>query len=451
MQTSLIRIKIYLISKYKAILKSDIGKRMANGTFWSFTGTALARLIVLIAGIICARILGKDDYGELGMIRSTITIFVTLGMAGLGLTATKFIAEYKKDFPERIPSIYIITKTFSLILAILISILIILLAPIIAVKTLESPYLVNDLRWGGILLFFTILNGIQNGVLIGFENFRAAALNTLYGNTCEAILMCLGAYYYGVTGAIIGFGVGYIVIYICNLHSINKIFKNYNISISYKYVNWLDLKILYKFSIPAALSSLMVAPVFWIIRAMLVRYNGYGDLAIYEAADQWKIIILFIPSAISNVALPIMSSLVKNSEAKFWKILKINIGLNAGIAMGLTLLVILCGNFVMNLYGKGFSQTTTLFILSGSTIFTAIANVIGVSISSRGKMWVGFTFNLIWGIMVITFSKLFLNMGLGSVALALSIFIAYLIHAISQYIYLSIQIHKGFKDKSIQI
>jgi len=85
--------------KNKIIYKigsSDIGKRILKGAFWSFTGTALAKLIVLLGGMLCARILGKVEYGEFGMIRSTISMFVALGTVGLGLTATKYISEYRE-------------------------------------------------------------------------------------------------------------------------------------------------------------------------------------------------------------------------------------------------------------------------------------------------------------------------------------------------------------------
>ena len=77
------------------IKQSDIGKRLVSGASWSLIGTASAKFLVLVSGIICARILGKVEYGELGMVRSTISLFVAIGSAGLGLTASKYISEYR--------------------------------------------------------------------------------------------------------------------------------------------------------------------------------------------------------------------------------------------------------------------------------------------------------------------------------------------------------------------
>lgn len=63
--------------------------------------------------------------------------------------------------------------------------------------------------------------------------------------------------------------------------------------------------IIWNFSIPATMNTIMVVPAFWLIKTLLVHDCGYESLGIYEAADQWKVIILFVPGAIANILLPI--------------------------------------------------------------------------------------------------------------------------------------------------
>lgn len=424
------------------INKSDIGHRMASGASWSFTGTALAKFIVLVAGIACAHVLGKHEYGQFGMVRSTISLFVVFGFAGMGLTATKFISEYKKDHKERIPSIYLLTNGFAILTGLLVAIAILFLAPTIADRTLNAPELVVPLRVGALLLFVTVINGAQQGTLAGFENFKAIALNTLIGSIAESVLMLIGGYYWGVTGAVLGFGSGFIVLYVANNISIRKNFLSYGLERRLSLFDKKDLHLLYKFSLPAMLSSLMVAPVFWIVRTMLVNYTNFEELAVYEAADQWKVIILFIPAAVSHVALPILSSLVNDSQERYWKTLRYNILLNASISAIFALIVCLCSSFIMHFYGKGYTDPMPLVYLVLSTIFTSISTVVGISIQSQSKMWTGFGFNLFWGLMVIGFSYLFLNYGMGASGVALGIMCAYAVHAVLQYVYLRISVQK---------
>lgn len=423
-----------LKSKFQS---SDIAKRMASGAIWSFTGTALAKFIVLVAGILCARILSQEEYGEFGMVRSTINTFVVFGMAGIGLTATKYISEYKKTKQSKISGIYILTNGFAFLTSVLITLLIYCLASYLATTTLKAPHLEQAIKIGAILLFFTVLNSAQNGTLAGLENFKAIALNTLWGSIAESVLMLVGAYYADVIGAILGYGCGFVVLYICNHLSIRKAFKQLNVKIVYSNFDKDYLKLLYKFTLPAALSSFMVMPTFWIVRTMLVNKCGFEELAIYEAADQWKVIILFIPTAISQVLLPILSGLSTGEDRiQFWKILRINLFLNAGIAFIIASIVACFSPFIMSFYGNDYTDSSVLIILSFSTLFTSIASIVGLSISSRAKMWVGLSFNILWAILFVGFSYMFLNSGFKALGVSYALLSSYVIHSFLQLIYL---------------
>ena len=129
------------------------------------------------------------------------------------------------------------------------------------------------------------------------------------GSVLESVLTIFGAYYFGVNGAILGFGMGFILIFVTNHLSINKNFSAIHIKkLSIKKLHLKDFSILYTYSLPAALSALLITPSFWLIRSILVRAEGFQELAVFEAADQWKVIILFVPTAFSQIVLPILSS-----------------------------------------------------------------------------------------------------------------------------------------------
>lgn len=425
------------ISKIKGkINSSDIAKRMASGALWTFTGTAIAKLIVLVAGVLCARILGKELYGEFGMVRSTINMFVALGTAGLGMTATKYISEYRKQQKERTVSIYLLTNSFAVITGVLITIVILVLAKFLAETTLNSPHLVNSLKVGALLLFVTVLNGAQNGTLSGFENFKAIAVNTFVASIFETIFMLVGAYYYGVFGAILGYGIGFVSLYVLNFISIRGTFRKENLTITTRLFNREDLSLLLKFSLPAMLSSLLIAPTYWIVRTLLVKSNGFGELAIYEAAEQWRIIVLFIPSAVGQIVLPILSSLVNGSAKTYWKVLYINVLINFIVTLILVAGIALLSNSIIHAYGDDFNDIYTLIVLSSSAIFAAISNVVGAAIASKGRMWIGFLFNFIWSILTIGFTILFLKLELGAMSVALAFLCSYILHTIYQYLYL---------------
>lgn len=424
------------------IQNSDIGKRIVNGAFWSFSGTAIAKLVVLVSSIICAHILTKAQYGEFGIVRSTINMFVVFGEAGLGLTATKYISEFRKTDRDHISSIYVLTNLFAVITGIIACSLLIIFSSTIAANALHAPHLEPSVKIGAVMLFVAVINGAQLGVLSGFENFKSIAINTLFGSISEAIFMLLGAYLYGVTGAVLGFGVGFIVLLILNQAAIKKLFRKNGLFVSINSLRKSDVSLLYKFSLPAALSSILIAPTYWVIKTMLVDINGFEELASFEAADQWRVIALFIPSAISQIVLPILSSIVNVDKQKFWKVLWYNIMLNGTISLIIALIIIVFRGIIMNTYGSSYDNVSVLSFLALSTIFSSVANVVGMSIASRSKMWEGFLFNLAWAAMVIGFSYILLKMSYGATGIAIALLCAYIIHSVLQLLYLALIVKK---------
>jgi len=434
------------IMKVKEIVykinNTDIGRRIASGALWSFLGISSAKAIVLLASILCAHILTKQQFGEFGMVRSTISMFVVLGEAGLGVTATKYIAELRKRDNERIASIYLITTLFAICTGVIISIFILLFAEYISCEILNAPNLITSIKYGAIMLFVAVINGAQLGVLSGYEAFKTIAINTLFGNLAEAFFMIVGAYYWGVPGAVLGYGIGFFVLLIANRLSIKNIFNKEGVNTYFKCIQKNDLRLLYKFSLPAALSSMLIAPTYWIVKAILANNGGFEEVANFEVADQWRIIILFIPSAISQIVLPILSSIAGYDKEKFWKVLLYNLLLNGILSTIIALIFILLRPYIIGVFGANYSDTTVLVYLALSTIFSSIANVVGLSISSRAKMWEGFAFNLVWAFNVIIISYYLIKYDYGAQSIAIAILVSYILHTIYQLIYLRIVMKK---------
>ena len=175
-------------------LKSDIKRRMANGALWTFTGTAVGKLLVLLAGIGCARLLGKTQFGELGMVRSTIGMFIVFGAAGIGVTATRFIAQHRHTDSAQAASICAMSNRFALWFGMGVMVVMIGCSGLLANNILHSPQLQTALMLGGLMLLGSTLNGSLNGILAGMEDFRSIALCTLMGSVAEATLMTTGAW-----------------------------------------------------------------------------------------------------------------------------------------------------------------------------------------------------------------------------------------------------------------
>lgn len=141
------------------IENSPIGLRLARGVFWSMAGAVISRGLMLVATVLVARMLGKTGYGELGMIQSTVGMFGVFAGFGLGLTATKHVAEFRQSDPDRAGRIIGLSGLFAMLTGGLMVLGLFIFAPWLAEHIINAPHLAGVLRIGAIILFISALNG----------------------------------------------------------------------------------------------------------------------------------------------------------------------------------------------------------------------------------------------------------------------------------------------------
>ena len=157
---------------------SPTGSRLVKGALWSLAGSVISRGLMMAAWVLVARVLGKETYGEFGIIRSTVNMFTVFAGFGLGLTATKYIAEFRNSDPHRAGRVMALSGLFAAISGGVIALGLGIFAPWLAQASLNAPHLANPLRLGALMLLLTAMNGAQTGALAGFDAFKAIAVVT---------------------------------------------------------------------------------------------------------------------------------------------------------------------------------------------------------------------------------------------------------------------------------
>lgn len=417
-------------------MSTGLKQRFIGAAFWSVLGSVIGRGSMLVGMIIVARILGKAQYGEFSIIRSTINLFIVASGMGIGYTASKYISQYRNTDPARAGSIYRLSNLLSLFFAAVCSIILIVLSPFIATEYLLYPHLSPILKIGSLVIFFTTINGIQSGALSGFEDFKSNAVNIIISGTVQFILIISLTYFYGMTGAVVALGLGSAILAILNYYSINQKLKEHSISTSLKNLTKDIFSILYKFTIPAFLSSFLVVPVIWLAKTRLVNNCGYLEMADFDVAEQWHTMILFIPSCLSQIILPFLSNILSSgNRSNYVTLIKVNIILNFVISSIISLVIMLFAKPILSLYGKEFMETMPIYIMMITAILISVCNVVGQVIASQDKMWMGFLFNGIWAIILLFSSYIFIDKG--AVGLSYSFLISYAVHFILQTLYVS--------------
>ena len=160
-------------------------------------------------------------------------------------------------------------------------------------------------------------------------------------------------------------------------------------------------------------------------------------MGVFSAANQWRNAIGFIPGVLAQFALPLLSNLNgERDAARYGKALRWNLFLTAVAATAVALPIALCAPRLMQLYGPDFRKGWLLLVLSAAiSVINCINGVVGAAIFSAGSMWVGFVFNAMWAMALLTGCYCFIpaNLALGLTGSMLG---AYIAHTAWQTVYL---------------
>jgi O-antigen/teichoic acid export membrane protein len=151
-----------------------------------------------------------------------------------------------------------------------------------------------------------------------------------------------------------------------------------------------ERKIFWRFALPAAAAGLTSMPAIWLAQAYLARQQGgFTELALYSAANNLRIIVLFIPIILNNVGVAVLNNQLgamapDQYRRMFWVIFACS-GLLAAIG---SFAVGLAGPRVLTIFGREFVDGyPVLAILLLSTIIEACSIAGYQIIYTHERMW----------------------------------------------------------------
>lgn len=388
---------------YQQILNKITNSSLFKDSFWAVFGNGLGYFLLLFAGIIIARFLGKDIYGEYGVVKTTMFHIASFATLGLGFTATRFVAKYK-DTDERllkgsIHSSLAITAITSISLCLLLFVFAVPLA-----NYLEEPSLATPFRFLGVIIIAKALSTTSGAVLGGTKNFKAVGINNIISGVCMLVLGVGFTFLWGLNGSLIALFSSQLVLCLLNLIIINKNTLSKLCQIEKKD----NTVTILRFSFPVALQELSYTISQWGVILILTKYCSLGEVGLYTAAAQWNAIILFMPSLLSNVVLSYLSGSETAKQQK--KLLKLMLLVNFIATLIPFIVVFVFSGFITSFYGATFAgMKDVMNILVFSTIFDCMSKVFQSNMISEGKNWMLFTFRTVrdLSLLVVTYLVLF--------------------------------------------
>ncbi len=414
---------------YKTRLEtSPLGYRLAKGAFWSLAGTLISRGLGLVAGVFVARLLGREGYGQLGVVQSTLGMFGVFAGFGMGLTTNKHVAEFKNTDPARAGRIIGVSSLVAWGTGSLMTLVLFLLAPWLSRTTLGSQEMSGFLQVGALLLLLGGVNGAQTGALAGFEAFKTIARINLITGLAAFPITLMAAWYWGVMGSVWALVLNLMLNCGFNFFALRREASSANMQLDYQHC-FQEWPILWRFSLPAVLGGALVGPITWAVNALLVNQpDGYAQMGIYNAVVRIKLVADMVLGMLLAPLLPMLSERYAACDVRgFQRTVRSAFMLAFLVTVPFALLQIAAPQITMLPYGHAYAgHDSVVQWLMAELAILGIFTPITQMVSSMNKMWFGLAFNLVWALIYGVFAWLLVPR-YGAAGLAASPILAHLV------------------------
>lgn len=425
--------------------------RLARGIGWSVAGNAGSQVLSLAAAIIVGRMLGEVGYGEFSVITRTVGVLGGFAGLGLGLTATRHIANLREREPSRAIGILKLCRLMGLLSGLVMAVAVVAASPYIASEVLNAPGLSTDLVIGSGLLFFNTVFGIEIGSLAGFEAFGRLAGVSVARASLSLALAAVGVWVFGVRGALVGMVVAAALGFLVSWRSVTAEVRclGFNRRTPIAPGDW---RVLVRFSFPAFLAATLAAPVLWLGNVVVVKQpGGYAAIGVFNAAERWRQLLTFVPIVVGQVFMPVLANeFGKRNIVTFKRMLYANVAVVGASTTVIAFPVYIFARPIMSTFGFQFGGGYTILrILCLATILASTAGVAGAAIASMGRMWHGLALNGLWALAFIVSAVAFsARLGRG---LADAYLISYSVHIVAVGIYAAYSLRRLESSEGLQL
>jgi len=416
-----------MIKKKFSEFISFFDKKMKNAFKWSLIGQVFTRSFSLISSLALAKIMLPDTYGKYIYIIGTIMYLAQMMSLSIRITTTRnvsYLINIDKNKVERYIYISIVLSLIFCFVAFIIA--------LIGVNLFKNNFIVNE--YGGIILILSFTALVSEvlittiiGILEGLKSFKTLNISSIIVSLLKLILSYFGYLYFGVSGAILGwvissnFGLLIFTKYLFNSFKFFdlSIFKNSFIKCKK------EIKLFFSFSIPSFLEMTILILCIWIIQTIILSepITGKKEIALYNIANQWKSILIYLPAIMINMLQPFLSDYFGKGESENVMILlKKSKKIIIILSVLLSILFLSSSNLIISFYGESYYDASkVLVILILPVIFININALNRQFLISVGKIWQIAIINFISATTIITSFILLKNNFPLSVSFAVSV------------------------------
>lgn len=405
---------------------------------WAATGYLLAKAFPLIGSILLIRLFGPEGYGKYSMTVATVNLLLTATGAGLvgGLVANIAAGEGIESAEAR-------RQKVSGFAAVNLGLLILVLAgsavaALLGLLDEQLAALIAD-HWFPMLILVVLQVQLasQSAVATVDGLLKRLALTSLLGGILVTLLQLAGGYQWGVTGALWGMALGYVIQVLLQARYLRAhsgragqvgarlVFSPVELAAH----AWTDFVRYggYMFG-----SSVIVSIGMWLLSFSLLRAGaGMHLVAAFGVMNHWRMLMVFLPLALSNYLISRFA--VASDPLKRLRILRISLVAIIPLAAMTGGTILFSANILSFVYGDSYVGLATEFCLTALiALLSGVNSIFGNFLTGSSMYKEGLFSNIVWLVTLVGALIVQQRNGFDVMDATLCLLAAYVVHTVYQ-------------------
>ena len=360
---------------------------LAKGAGIFFAGTVLGSGLRYVFELILARRLGPSLFGVFFLGFSVFKLLEKVATLELGSGMLRFVSLYKGERdPERVKGTILGGLKVALLGGAVTALALFLFSPSLSLGVFHEVQLIPVLRIFSLGVIFTAATGILVHSLqaLGVVQYRVY-VSMLFEPASSIVLallfLSLGM---GLLGASLAFLLPIVLSVFVAFWFLKRLFPPLARN---EVVPSADIKKLLSFSLPLFLAGLLVLFMRQVTPLMLGYFRPAREVGIYAAALRTSLLLALVLDSFNAIFAPMIADLTNKRELeKLERLFKVVTKWIFALILPLFLTLILFGEEVLGLWGKGYREGfTCLVILCAGQLINCVAGPVGYMISMSGR------------------------------------------------------------------
>lgn len=369
-------------------LVATLGNPMLRGVGWQFAGVVANQGSTFAANLVLANVLGVNDFGRLALVTTTVVAASQLAQFGVGVTASKYVAEWRATQPERAGAVAALCLACAIGVALVAFGALAVAAPFLARTVLHAPDLSPALRLGSAYVPGALVSGVLLGILAGTARFDLAGRSLVASGVAYVVLCVAGGWMAGVVGALAGIVASAALQLLLLAVATRTALAEAGIRVAFAHA-MAERSLLGSFALPGALGSLTSIPALWAGAALLARHGGPVQVALYSTAYSFAVAVLFLPGVVNTVVTPHLNlAKGRGATGEVVAVYRANLRMSVAVVSTIGIVVAVLAGPLLRLYGPAFSAARVpLYLVLAATLPEVMTVAMNQWIAAHARLW----------------------------------------------------------------